>query len=250
MDLLEPIQLGFAAFDVSGKIGGAWQINFCNFDLSTNLHVAASIELLKKNGVDVEKNKKDGVDSYSFVERFKDIAKNHRDVRFITFHGLYDMAYMLKLATRAPMPDSVLEFQRKLGHVFGRVYDIKFMARFFSGLLSGELGLDRLAKILGVERVGESHQAGSDSLLTACVFMKMKQVYKFDERYYEGLMYGMNGKIERPQPRMIRVLPVLPPCPRQFYYAPVVRSQYASYRPVQMLPRPMICTAPQYFVCL
>ena len=38
-------------------------------------------------------------------------------------------------------------------------------------------GLNKLAEDLDVERVGPMHQAGSDSLLTASTFFKLRSVY-------------------------------------------------------------------------
>lgn len=38
-------------------------------------------------------------------------------------------------------------------------------------------GLSKLAEQLDVARIGPQHQAGSDSLLTAATFFKLKQVH-------------------------------------------------------------------------
>jgi hypothetical protein len=48
-------------------------------------------------------------------------------------------------------------------------------------LLSPSLegGLSRVAEGLGLQRVGQSHQAGSDSLLTSNLFFKLKQLYPY-----------------------------------------------------------------------
>ncbi|KAH7858378.1 hypothetical protein Vadar_023196 [Vaccinium darrowii] len=52
------------------------------------------------------------------------------------------------------------------------VYDIKHLMKFCNSLHGG---LNKLAELLEVERVGVCHQAGSDSLLTACTFRKLKE---------------------------------------------------------------------------
>lgn len=42
-------------------------------------------------------------------------------------------------------------------------------------------------------RIGPSHQAGSDSLLTAATFFKMRQIYfqdQIDDAEYNGILYG------------------------------------------------------------
>ncbi|KAI3985804.1 hypothetical protein MKX01_026590, partial [Papaver californicum] len=53
-------------------------------------------------------------------------------------------------------------------------------------------GLNKLTKLLNVERVGICHQAGSDSLLTACTFTKLEQLYfSGSTEKYSGVLYGL-----------------------------------------------------------
>jgi len=53
-------------------------------------------------------------------------------------------------------------------------------------------GLNKLGELLKVERVGTSHQAGSDSLLTLRCFLKVKNLYlKESVKLYDGLLYGL-----------------------------------------------------------
>ncbi|KAK9194422.1 hypothetical protein WN944_005129 [Citrus x changshan-huyou] len=61
--------------------------------------------------------------------------------------------------------------------------------------MGGNLGLSKLAKILGVERLGEAHNAGSDSFVTAAVFAKMKEKFEFEERVFDGILSGMDDRI-------------------------------------------------------
>ncbi|PKI40827.1 hypothetical protein CRG98_038838 [Punica granatum] len=49
-----------------------------------------------------------------------------------------------------------------------------------------------LAELLEVERVGICHQAGSDSLLTACTFRKLKEnFFSGSLEKYAGVLYGL-----------------------------------------------------------
>ncbi|KAG6739356.1 hypothetical protein POTOM_056950 [Populus tomentosa] len=72
------------------------------------------------------------------------------------------------------------------------------LRKFCQGLRGGELGLAAIAKILNMERVGGAHQAGSDSLLTARVYTKMRMVYKIDETPCMGCLYGVSARICKP----------------------------------------------------
>jgi CCR4-NOT transcription complex subunit 7/8 len=90
---------------------------------------------------------------------------------------------------------------------FPTVYDVKFMMRACKQLKGG---LQEVADDLGVRqpivssllfslsfqvmRIGSSHQAGSDSLLTASTFFKMREIYfndHVDDSEYNGKLYGL-----------------------------------------------------------
>ena len=55
-------------------------------------------------------------------------------------------------------------------------------------------GLNRIAETLEVKRVGPSHQAGSDSLVTSLTFFKMARLFfenNIDYVKYAGVLYGL-----------------------------------------------------------
>lgn len=64
-------------------------------------------------------------------------------------------------------------------------------------------GLQDVADDLQVSRIGQQHQAGSDSLLTASTFFKLREKYfdgKIEDRKYLGCLYGFthsNGGVVR-----------------------------------------------------
>ncbi|KAK1360080.1 Poly(A)-specific ribonuclease [Heracleum sosnowskyi] len=67
--------------------------------------------------------------------------------------------------------------------------DNVYWVTFHSGLHGG---LNKLAELLEVERVGVSHQAGSDSLLTSCTFRKLKEnFFSGSLEKYAGVLYGL-----------------------------------------------------------
>ncbi|TQE05827.1 hypothetical protein C1H46_008510 [Malus baccata] len=225
VDSLKLIQLGITLFDDLGNIGGTWEFNFRGFDEETDPHVADSITLLKANGLDLEKFRKFGIDPEVFEEGFAEVLRMHRGrLLWVSFHGLYDSAYVMKLMTRKAMPSSPTEFAAMAGNLFERVCDLKFMAKFYQGLLGGEIGLERMAKILRVQCYGDAHQAGSDSLLTADAFVKMRAQFGLKPGMYEGFLYGLSPKIcassdpssvhrVRAPPGQVILVPVVPTRP-------------------------------------
>ncbi|KAE8718907.1 hypothetical protein F3Y22_tig00109987pilonHSYRG00207 [Hibiscus syriacus] len=76
---------------------------------------------------------------------------------------------------------------------FPMVYDIKHMMKFCNSLHGG---LNKLAELLEVERVGVCHQAGSDSLLASCTFRKFSESGMFMRKSTQGLYWlGMHHVI-------------------------------------------------------
>ncbi|KAK3227155.1 hypothetical protein Dsin_007017 [Dipteronia sinensis] len=86
--------------------------------------------------------------------------------------------------------------------------------------MGGELGLNRLACILTFDRCVEAHNAGSDSLLTACVFAKLKNVYRIEERNFDEFLYSISPKIQSMRPKIVvscyclPLIPCRPPFPQ------------------------------------
>ncbi|XP_037491796.1 putative CCR4-associated factor 1 homolog 8 [Jatropha curcas] len=204
VDATTLIQLGLTLSDENGNIAGCWEFNF-SFDAQTEVYTDDSLEFLKDHGINFEKLKNDGIDIRFFSDAFVHILAKHRNLKWITFHGLYDMAHMVTMVTKSSLPPSSLDFTELIANVFGcYVFDIKYIATFCDGLSKGELGLEKLAKILRVKRVGGAHQAGSDSLLSATVFSRLKTVYGIDESRHVGFLYGIGNRIRKSvRPRVL-----------------------------------------------
>jgi hypothetical protein len=96
------------------------------------------------------------------------------DIYWISFHGVYDFAYLLRVATNLNLPENDTLFFDILKVYFPHYYDIRYLVRYtenFRGSLS------KLGQELNVPRVGTQHQAGSDSLITSEIFNKLRSEF-------------------------------------------------------------------------
>ncbi|GAB4854672.1 ccr4 associated factor [Ancistrocladus abbreviatus] len=197
VDMLKLIQLGLTFSDENGNLPTCgtdkyciWQFNFREFDVSEDVYATDSIELLKQCGIDFKKNNEMGIDSSQFGELLMSSGIVLNDcVRWVTFHSGYDFGYLLKLLTCRSLPDTQVGFFNLINIYFPMVYDIKHLMKFCNSLHGG---LNKLAELLEVERIGICHQAGSDSLLTCHTFMKLKDnFFNGSTDKYAGVLYGL-----------------------------------------------------------
>ncbi|KAI0566179.1 CCR4-NOT transcription complex subunit 7/8 [Gracilaria domingensis] len=175
VDLLKIIQIGISLSTEDGKQPEectTWQFNF-SFSLSNDMYAQDSIELLSASGIDFAEHERNGIDVLTFGELITSsgLVLNPQ-VTWICFSGGYDFCYLIKLLTAVPLPEHEAGFFEYLSLFFPRIYDIKYLM-LSSDRLHG--GLNKVAEMLGCERIGAMHQAGSDSLLTLDVFFKMKE---------------------------------------------------------------------------
>ena len=194
VDKLKLIQLGITLTNAKGEKPpntATWQFNL-KFDYENDTHSAESINLLYNSGINFNKLKKDGISHRLFAEYLtvSGMVLNENIV-WISFNGFSDFAYLLKLLTGDVLPNNTNEFLELLKIYFPNAYDIKYLIKE-NELYKG--GLNKIAKELNIERKGEVHQAGSDSLVTSEVFFKLIEnntITKNDINYGKNIMYGI-----------------------------------------------------------
>ncbi|KAK9138027.1 hypothetical protein Sjap_008621 [Stephania japonica] len=215
VDELKLIQLGFTLSDSHGNLPDfateyryVWEVNFKGFDASSDAHAPDSIELLRNQGVDMEKHMGEGVNYRQFAELMYNAGLINQGMHWVAFHGGYDFAYLLKvMSLEKKLPENVDGFYDQLRQYFGRMYDVKQMAKCCEGLYGG---LDKIAATLQVERaVGKSHCAGSDSLLTWQVFSTLCHYCYFTDYLLAGVsdvLYGLQSVRSIGEPKVIPAL--------------------------------------------
>ncbi|CAA2995383.1 probable CCR4-associated factor 1 homolog 6 [Olea europaea subsp. europaea] len=167
-----------------------WQFNFQEFNPNEDLFANDSIELLRQSGVDFSKNIEKGIEAKRFGELLMSSGIVLNDNGYwVTFHSGYDFGYLLKLLTCQSLPDTQEGFFTMIHVYFLVLYDIKHLMKFCNSLHGG---LNKLAELLEVERVGVCHQAGSENLLTSFAFRKLKEnFFSVPLEKYSGVLYGL-----------------------------------------------------------
>jgi len=193
VDLLKIIQLGMTFFNEDGELPEGvctWQFNF-KFSLSEDMYASNSFELLQNSGIQFDRHEREGIESVHFAEFLLTSGSVLVDnVKWLSFAGGYDFGYLMALLTNTSMPEEESEFFETLKLYFPNVYDVKYLMKNINNLKGG---LQEVADMLQVERIGSRHQAGSDSLITGKVFFKIIESYyksEADATKYLGYLYG------------------------------------------------------------
>jgi len=206
VDLLKLIQLGISFTDGTGALKPGvctWQFNM-KFDLELDMYAQDSIDLLQRSGIDFEKHRDMGIDVENFAELLisSGLVLNPK-IRWIAFHGGYDFAYLLRCMMGANLPAEESEFFNAMSIWFPCVYDIKHLMQARGNNFNG--GLNDLADMLQVVRIGPQHQAGSDSLLTALTFFELVRKHipgllEEPDNECKGRIFGLNWSQPQPPP--------------------------------------------------
>ncbi|MEN2496618.1 MAG: CCR4-NOT transcription complex subunit 8 [Marteilia pararefringens] len=178
VDLLKIIQLGLTVFDENGNTPDihTWQFNF-KFKINEDMYAQDSIELLKNAGIKFAQHQTDGINILKFARLL--ITSGlvlMPGIKWISFHGIYDFGYLMKILMNQNLPASEKQFYSLLKLFFKEFYDLKLLTdnkQAFKG------GLQDLAHKYKVDRLGQQHQAGSDAYLTGKIFFAMKVINIF-----------------------------------------------------------------------
>lgn len=237
VDLLKMIQLGITLFKSDGSLPPpdaaslpksqfhqnlvptpcTWQFNF-KFSLETDMYARESTQMLTKAGIDFDRHAKHGIDPNDFGALL--ISSGlvlEPDVHWISFHSAYDFGYLMKLMICKPLPEDEAQFHKYLEKFFPSLFDIKFIlkhtgvkgtvnnnqpltqeATMMVQRIMTKSGLQDIAEELAVARIGQAHQAGSDSLLTGQVYFKMKErIFNgtIEEDRYRSQVWGLNAQM-------------------------------------------------------
>lgn len=195
VDLLRIIQLGITFFDDNGNTPtgchSTWQFNF-KFEITKDMYAQDSIVLLQNSGIQFHKHLTDGINPLHFAELLMTSGLVLMDnIKWLSFHSGYDFGYLLKVLTNDELPVDINEFFELIKMFFPTIYDIKHLIRnckFLGG------GLQDVAEQLSIQRIGQQHQAGSDSLLTGMLFFKMRELFfngSIDDSKFNGILYGL-----------------------------------------------------------
>ena len=151
-----------------------------------------SICLLENAGIDFDRLLNHGITHNSFAECFfpSGLILNE-NVNWITFHGIYDFAYLLRLASNLPLPNEEIPFYNDLETFFPNFYDTRHLLNNFSWLKGS---LTKIASDLDIQRVGAIHQAGSDSLVTSKLFYRILESFpELDIDAEKNKLFGLGN---------------------------------------------------------
>ena len=191
------IQIGITLSDENGEYPKkypyyTWQFNF-KFDLEKDKYSEESINLLKNSGIDFDNLKKNGIDVKDFTKELMNSSLVlNPDVKWISFQGSYDFAYLLNLLINEEFPKDEKNFLKTLILFFPKYYDVRMLVKDTEKYFYG--GLSKLIYTLGIERKGNNHQAGSDSIATIEAFHKLIKngiITKTKLKTFKNVLYGI-----------------------------------------------------------
>ena len=191
------IQLGITLTNKNGEFPKnipyhTWQFNL-QFDIDNDKYSEESINLLKGSGIDFENLKKNGINYKKFASGLinSGLVLNPK-IKWISYQGSYDFAYLLKLIRNEQFPEKEKSFINNLKLYFPEFYDVRMLIKDNTNYFHG--GLSRLISSLNIERKGINHQAGSDAIATIEAFHKLiknENISNKTLKRFKNVLYGI-----------------------------------------------------------
>ena len=192
VDVLRFIQIGFTFCNADGELppgGGTWQFNF-HFDLGADMYSQDAVERLTRAGVDFQRHKDEGVEPEDFAALLLTSGLVlSDDIRWVAFQSGYDFGYLLHVLSAQNLPAEEAEFTELARTYFPGIFDLRYLIKSVDNLKGN---LQQLADELDIDRPGRPFHAGSDSVLIAAAFFKIRAAMfgnKIDETQYLGIVY-------------------------------------------------------------
>ncbi|KAK4844618.1 hypothetical protein QYF36_022385 [Acer negundo] len=131
----------------------------------------------------------------------------HRDLNWVTFHGTYDLMYVLKLFTRKTLSNIAREFDAKASTCMDKVVDLKLETMYFKGLKDVEV-----------------------SLLSRILHVYAKMIDHIEDGSLEGILYGLENVKIRKKYKPYFMTPLPHPYPMSVQFVPYT-IYTMSFRP-------------------
>lgn len=197
------------------QIPCTWQFNF-KFSLADDMYSEKSIEERKLVGTDFNRLKEEGIDPFEFGALL--ISSGlvcDEDRHWISWHAGYDFGYVTKIMLQKALPDDEREFDMLMKKFFPSICDTKqIMFDTIKAHAKGQRipNLDAatselfsrgerptqesLIELFKIKRLGNAHQAGSDSLVNGRVFFKVRErIFNGDiPKQLRNRLYGMSDE--------------------------------------------------------
>ncbi|XP_020153558.2 uncharacterized protein [Aegilops tauschii subsp. strangulata] len=153
----------------------AYQVNV-HIDVQSGGYHPSAVDFLESQGHKLAEYRDRGVmPEWLFADVLSHLPFGDDSVTWITFHGDRDVGFLLRLLIaggRGTLPSD--KFLHVFRDKFPLFYDVKVLAQLVQPRFAGKL--TKLTKLLGVQRQGEEHFAGSDALLTLGYFNKIVEI--------------------------------------------------------------------------
>jgi len=215
VNTLKPIQIGFTfvselqnSSDTSQL--AVYQFNL-HFDLTEDMFTEDSIKAYEGAGFNFQKHNSEGIRLLDFGELLTTSGLIASKLQWASFHSAFDFGFLTRSLCGGALPPDIRVFYKWFRKFFSSALDIKQLLRHPTlarkGLKPG-MSLQEVADHLKINRWGQRHAAASDSMLTARVFLQLKNEFQpaWEEvaRQANGVIYAIGSEPVLPRGAVIQ----------------------------------------------